>query len=534
MKPLKFFIRADEESLPILQVKEKDVPSYGTSNRKDLASQPPPEKCEQPGPLKYPTAVYLVLGSKFFESFAANGIRSILALFLRDSLTLSESVAMTVLHIFNFFSQFCPIFGAILADSYFGNAKTIFYFMLFYALGYGGIIIATTLPIIEVSMNVLAFISLFLISVGNGNIRACITSLAAIQFKLPEQKDSLQKYFSHYYFVYTMGVLSSKIITPSIRGLSGNCYGMVFGFLGILFLACWITFLIGMFFYKKEDVSRQNILVQAIGCIWYALWKYIKKENVHANWLDSSIGRYSEEFVRDVEAFLRVLRLYIPLPIYWALLAQQDSSWTFQATKLDTTVFGWRLEPDQVKAMGPLLLLLMIPCWQNVVLPLMRRTTGCQISPLFSVALGGVAAALSFICSGILEMQINKAPVESISFAWQIPQFFLLMMGEVLLSIPGLQFSFTQAPATMKSVLTASWFVNNAIGNLIVVAITELKLTETQSSEYFLYSFLMICGITCFTFMAGNYDSRAQVSTEPLPEKYIILTTEKSDKPATV
>ncbi|XP_059613272.1 solute carrier family 15 member 2 isoform X2 [Phlebotomus argentipes] len=527
MKPLKLFIHSDQESLPILQAKEKDTPSYGTSNRKDL-----PEKCDQARQLKYPTAVYLVLGSKFFESFAANGVRSILALYLRDSMNLSESLSTTVLHIFNFFSQFCPIFGAILADSYFGNAKTIFYFLIFYAFGFVGIIFAT-LPFIKVSLEIISFISLFLISVGNGNIRACITSLAAIQFKLPEQKSSLQKYFSHYYFVYTMGILLSKIITPSIRGLSGNCYAMVFGFLAVLFLGCWITFLIGMFFYKKEEVNRQNILVQVVGCIWYALWKYIKKENVNANWLDSSIGRYSEEFVRDVRAFLRVLRLYLPLPIYWALLAQQDSSWTFQATKLDTTLFGWRLEPDQVKAMGPLLLLLMIPFWQNIVVPLIRRTTGCQISPLFSVALGGVAAALSFICSGILEVQINKSAPLSISFAWQIPQFFLLMMGEVLLSIPGLQFSFTQAPATMKSVLTASWFVNNAIGNLIVVLITELKLTSSQSCEYFLYSFLMICGITCFTFMAGNYDTPAQVSPDPPPEKYIILTADK-DKTASV
>ncbi|XP_055702583.1 solute carrier family 15 member 2 isoform X2 [Phlebotomus papatasi] len=533
MKPLKLFIHSDQESLPILQVKEKDTPSYGTSDRKDLPPTTSPEKCDQDRQLKYPTAVYLVLGSKFFESFAANGVRSILALYLRDSLNLPESLSMTVLHIFNFFSQFCPIFGAILADSYFGNAKTIFYFLLFYALGFGGITLAT-LPFITASMDIVVFISLFLISVGNGNIRACITSLAAIQFKLPEQKISLQKYFSHYYFVYTMGILSSKIITPSIRGLSGNCYGMVFGFLGILFLGCWITFLIGMFFYKKEEVSRQNILVQVVGCIWYALWKYIKKENVHANWMDSSIGRYSEEFVQDVRAFLRVIKLYLPLPIYWALLAQQDSSWTFQATKLDTTIFGWSLEPDQVKAMGPLLLLMMIPFWQNVVLPLLQRTTGCQISPLFSVTLGGVAAALSFICSGILEVQINQSPPETISFAWQIPQFFLLMMGEVLLSIPGLQFSFTQAPATMKSVLTASWFVNNAIGNLIVVVITELKFTSSQSSEYFLYSFLMICGITCFTFMAGNYDIPVQGPPEPLPEKYIILTTEKSDKSASV
>lgn len=49
------------------------------------------------------------------------------------------------------------------------------------------------------------------------------------------------------------------------------------------------------------------------------------------------------------------------------------------------------------------------------------------------------------------------------------------MIGEVLLSIPGIQFAFLQAPQSMKTVLTAFWFINNAFGNLIVVFITELK-----------------------------------------------------------
>lgn len=58
------------------------------------------------------------------------------------------------------------------------------------------------------------------------------------------------------------------------------------------------------------------------------------------------------------------------------------------------------------------------------------------------------------------------------------------MIGELLLAIPGIQFAFTQAPASMKSVITAVWFINNAFGNLIVVLITELKPVEKQVSFY--------------------------------------------------
>lgn len=76
----------------------------------------------------------------FHLNFAA-----VLALYLRDSLNFTEESSTSFYHIFNFFSQFCPIFGAVLADSYFGNAKTIFYLFFIYAIGWIGTI-AITFP----------------------------------------------------------------------------------------------------------------------------------------------------------------------------------------------------------------------------------------------------------------------------------------------------------------------------------------------------------------------------------------------------
>ena len=91
----------------------------------------------------FPKAVTFILLSKTFEATAANGIRSVLSLYLRDSLFLNERFSTEVLHTFNFFSQALPIVGAIIADSYLGNSKTIFYFSFPYVIGYFGIFLAT-------------------------------------------------------------------------------------------------------------------------------------------------------------------------------------------------------------------------------------------------------------------------------------------------------------------------------------------------------------------------------------------------------
>lgn len=183
----------------------------------------------------------------------------------------------------------------------------------------------------------------------------------------------------------------------------------------------------------------------------------------------------------------------------------------------------------QTKAIGGILLLLFICIWERIFVPLLNKW-GRQIVPLRSVTYGGICAVLSFIFAGILQMKIQSndstiAPKYSI--LWQFPQYCLLMWAEVLISIPGLKFAFTQAPKTMKSVLTATWFLNNAIGNLIVVIVTEIKPFQLQSNEFFLYAGLMLVGITIFTGIASTYQYRPEEESEAITtERFLYVSDE--------
>lgn len=487
---------SSEEALPILTNVEKRQQNVTiTTNNANV--------------LRYPVAVIFVLTSKFFEALAANGIRTVLALYLRDALYFSESLSTILLHVFNFFSQFCPIFGAILADSYIGNARAISHFFLLYACGWIGLI-ATSFPLNGISITFYVTFSLLLIAISNGSIRACVTSLGALQFIVPEQNTLLENYFSHYYFVYYFGIFLSKILPPEIRAEiscfgKDQCYPAVFGTLGAIFFAAWITFLMGKIFYRREYPAQQNILFRFSGCVWRAIVQSTQS-NIPSKqyWLDHSVGKYGEEFVEEVKQFLKIAKLFLPLPVYWALLAQQDSSWTFQATQMDTMLFGFKIEPDQAKAMGPIFLFTLIPIWQYICNPLLNYC-GIYLHPLHSAAIGGICAALSFVCSGLLQLSIESHLNSRINILWQIPQFILLMLGELFLAIPGLQFAFTQAPLSMKSVLTAWWFINNAMGNLLVVVIKQINPTTIQSSEYFMYAIMMFVSIIIFTIMSCNY-----------------------------
>ena len=58
-----------------------------------------------------------------------------LSLFLHQVLGYTEDTATIMYHAFTALCYFTPIFGAILADSFFGKYRTIFYISLVYALG---------------------------------------------------------------------------------------------------------------------------------------------------------------------------------------------------------------------------------------------------------------------------------------------------------------------------------------------------------------------------------------------------------------
>lgn len=205
---------------------------------------------------------------------------------------------------------------------------------------------------------------------------------------------------------------------------------------------------------------------------------------------------------------LQVLKIFIPISMYYALFAQIDSSWTFQSSQLNTAVFGIKIQADQAKAMGALLLLIQIPLWQNIIVPILLAFD-IRISPLKSILMGGVSAILAYLCAAILQLNIEQRllsnSIDQLSILWQFPQFFFIMLGELWLSIPGLSFSFTQSPPSMRSVMTSFWFLQNAFGNLIVIAITEMHLFKLQSNEYFFYATLMFFAMLLFNLLAKNY-----------------------------
>ena len=58
---------------------------------------------------------------------------------------------------------------------------------------------------------------------------------------------------------------------------------------------------------------------------------------------------------------------------------------------------------------------------------------------------------------------------QQVELTWQVVPYLLLTFGEVLVSATGLEFAYSQAPASMKGVVMSFWNLTTTIGNLWVL-----------------------------------------------------------------
>ena len=148
-----------------------------------------------------------------------------------------------------------------------------------------------------------------------------------------------------------------------------------------------------------------------------ALKKKISSSEKPDHWLDLAKTKYTPQLVEDVKIALRVLVIFIPLPVFWALFDQQGSRWTFQATRMNGQVGSYIIKPDQMQLFNPAFILILIPLFDQIVYPLFAKINFLN-KPLQRMVTGGVLTGCAYFISGFLELQL------AVSIVYQLPKFF--------------------------------------------------------------------------------------------------------------
>lgn len=364
----------------------------------------------------YPSAVWYILGNEFCERFSYYGMHAILVIYLTQMLKMDDDSATAVYHAFNMLCYFSPLFGAMLADSLLGKYKTILYVSIIYAIG-NVTVAVTSIPAVLAKVKTAGpMIGLLLIALGTGGIKPCVSAFGGDQFTA-DQEHLLQSYFSIFYFAINLGSLLSMIVTPMLRGdvscFGQDCYMLAFGVPALLMILSIALFYCGRNKYKKVPPEGNIVLLVscAVGNAIKNKVKSIGSGEKRDHWMDYAKKDYDSNLVEDIKALFKVLFMFLPLPVFWTLFDQQGSRWTLQAEEMDGNLgkFG-TLKPDQVQALNPVFILIMIPIFENIVYPLLRKCN-LLVRPLQRMCAGMLLAACSFVMAAFIQIAIQRSRV---------------------------------------------------------------------------------------------------------------------------
>lgn len=182
-------------------------------------------------------------------------------------------------------------------------------------------------------------------------------------------------------------------------------------------------------------------------------------------------------------AVFKIISVFILISVFWALFDQHSSTWITQAAEMDLRLWGdldsflgipnLKLEASQVPAMNPMLVMLLIPL-MNLVYHGFDRA-GLRTTPLRRITVGMLLTALSFVATAMLQQHIDASPKQSVWVGWQLVQYVIITVAEVMVSITGLEFAYTQAPKKMKSTVMGFWLLTVTLGNVLVAFLAGFK-----------------------------------------------------------
>ena len=434
-----------------------------------------------------PTGIPYIVANETAERFSFYGMRGILVIFMTKHLMdqsgelalMSEAEAKSYFHLFTSAVYFTPLLGALLSDVLLGKYRTIIGLSLVYCLGHAVLALDDTRTGLALGLG--------LIALGSGGIKPCVSAHVGDQFGASNAR-LLPRVFGWFYFAINLGAFTSTLLTPILL----NRYGahVAFGVPGALMFLATCAFWLG------------------------------RREFVH-------IPPAGRRFVREaashegLTALLRLAVIYVFVAMFWALFDQTGSAWVLQAQHMDRHFLGVEWLPSQIQAINPVLILVFIPIFNLGIYPLVNKRI--RLTPLRKISTGFFITIAAYLVTALAEHWIDQGHTPSI--AWQLLAYAILTAAEVLVSITCLEFSYTQAPVSLKSLVMALYLMSVSIGNLFTAAVNYFILnpdgtTSLEGASYYLL-FAGLMGLTAILFIpvAMRYREQTHIQREVHPDE---------------
>ncbi|KAL1187786.1 putative protein NRT1/ PTR FAMILY 2.14 [Cardamine amara subsp. amara] len=455
-------------------------------------------------PLGWKTMPYII-GNETLERLATFGLMANFMVYMVKEYHMDQVQAATLINIWSALTNFSPIIGAFISDSYTGKFSTIVFGSIAELLGMLVLTFTSLIPNLrpppctadQIAGKCISYTNsqlyvllsgLFLLTVGTGGIRSCSVPFSLDQFddSTEEGREGSRTFFSWYYTTHTIVQLISMTLVLYVQ--NNISWGIGFAIPTVLNLFALVLLFVG---------TRYYVFVKPQGSVFSGIFKVLvaayKKRNA---WFPSEIGYYqplletnkvelTDQFrflnkvvlvmnndkteneesrictvrqIEDIKSIISIIPIFASSIIGFLAMNQQQTFTVSQALKMDLRFPGtsYLIPPASITVISLLTIGIWLPFYETFLVRHIEKITKQEggISLLQKVGIGNFFSILTMFISGVLERKRRDSSLigVNISIFWLTPQQILMGFYQVFTIVGLTEFFNKQVPINMRSI----------------------------------------------------------------------------------
>jgi POT family proton-dependent oligopeptide transporter len=174
------------------------------------------------------------------------------------------------------------------------------------------------------------------------------------------------------------------------------------------------------------------------------------------------------------------------------------------------------LPNDLLINLEPLSYIILVPIYAHVIYPLIERR-GIRFTPIKRISLGFLLSAIAIASAAVIQhfiyttnpcgTHVNSCVKDykhSHLPVWiQLPIYVILANGEILASITGVNYAYSQAPENMRGMVTAVYLCTGAGGGLFGQALVPIS-----EDPYLVRNYVVVGGLSLIASIGVWWSNR--------------------------
>ncbi|KAG8376998.1 hypothetical protein BUALT_Bualt09G0122500 [Buddleja alternifolia] len=483
-----------------------------------------------------------IAGNECCERLAYYGINTNLVNYLKFQMNESNVVAVNNVTNWSGTCYVTPLLGAFLADAYMGRYWTIATFSIIYVFGMTLLTLSAAVhglkPLCDQNsichpttlQTGFFFTGLYLIALGTGGIKPCVSSFGADQF---DDSDELEKknkssFFNWFYFSINIGALVASTVLVWIQTNVG--WGWGFGIPAVAMAVAVVSFFSGTRLYRNQRPGGSPLtrICQVVVASFRKVGVDVPKDKsdlyetaegesavkgsrkldhtkqlsffdkaaveTQPDTVNGSVNPWrlcTITQVEELKSIIRLLPIWATGIIFSTVYSQMGTLFVLQGNTMDLHITkSFEIPSASLSLFDTVSVIFWVPVYDQIIVPFARKFTGHKngFTQLQRMAIGLVISIFAMLVAGTLEMirletvkknnyyDVKHMPM---SIFWQVPQYFICGFAEVFTFIGQLEFFYEQAPDSMRSLCSALSLTTAACGNylstLLVNMVTDIS-----------------------------------------------------------